>query len=131
MPHIVVEYSGNLAKAADMPALVRAVHKAALATGIFELAAVRTRAEPRDLYEIADGNPDNMFLAITARIAPGRDAATRKRLGQALLDGANQVLAPVYAAKPLAISVEILEIDNTAAFRQNNLHERLKAGAAS
>jgi 5-carboxymethyl-2-hydroxymuconate isomerase len=131
MPHIIVEYSGNLEAAVDVRTLVKTVHRAALATGIFEVAAVRTRAERRDVYEIADGNPDNIFVAITARIAPGRDEATRTRLGKALLDAANEVLASLYARKPLAISVEVQEIVQVGAFRQNNLHERLKATAAA
>ena len=46
----------------------------------------RTRAERRDIYEIADGNPENLFVTITARIGSGRDEATRTRLGKALLD---------------------------------------------
>jgi 5-carboxymethyl-2-hydroxymuconate isomerase len=77
MPHIVVEYSANLEKSIDIRALVRRVHEAVLASGVFELGAVRTRAERREVYEIADGDPDNGFIHVGLSIAPGRDAATR------------------------------------------------------
>ena len=33
----------------------------------------------------------------------------------------------MYAATPLGLSVEVNEIDDTAAFRKNNLHERMAA----
>ena len=54
MPHLIVEYSGNLEKQLDMPAILRVVHDAALATGVFPFGGIRTRGERRDLYLIAD-----------------------------------------------------------------------------
>jgi 5-carboxymethyl-2-hydroxymuconate isomerase len=124
MPHIVVEYSGNLDGRLDVTGLVNAVHAAAFETGVFELAAIRTRAERRDVYRIADGNPENAFIAISARIAPRPDEV-RHSVGQAIFDATVAFTAQIFARSPLAISVEVLNIDNTAAFRKNNLHERL------
>jgi len=124
MPHIVVEYSGNLDGRVDIPGLVGAIHHAAFDTGVFELAAIRTRAERRDVFRIADGNPENAFIAISARIAPRPDEV-RHRVGQAIFDATVAFTAQLFARSPLAISVEVLNIDNTAAFRKNNLHERL------
>ena len=82
MPHITIEYSANLKDQIDVLKLVETVHQAALRTGVFEVAAVRTRAAGRDLYAIADGHRDNAFVAINVRVAPGRPAETRKRLGR-------------------------------------------------
>ncbi len=124
MPHIVVEYSSNLDPRLDIAGLVGAVHQAAFDTGFFELAAIRTRAERRDIYRIADGNPDNAFIAISARIAPRPDEV-RHRVGQAIFDAAVAFTAQLFAKSPLAISVEVLNIDNAAAFRKNNLHDQL------
>jgi 5-carboxymethyl-2-hydroxymuconate isomerase len=129
MPHITVEYSANLESNVDPHRLISAVHEAALATGIFELGAVRTRAERRDVYAVADRDPDNAFVAVYARIAPGRDVETRRRLARALLEGIEATVADLCAQRGLAISVEILEIDDTAALRKNNLHARMKAKA--
>lgn len=129
MPHITIEYSANLKNKIDVAKLVDIVHQAALRTGVFEVAAVRTRAAGRDLYAIADGHPDNAFVAINARIAPGRPAETRKRLGKEIFDAACEFLESVYETSPLAISLEVQEIDNTAAFRKNNLHSIVKERA--
>ena len=71
MPHIVVEYSANLDKDLDIRNLVDRVHEAVLASGVFELGAVRTRAERRDVYRVADGDPNNGFVHVDIRIAPG------------------------------------------------------------
>jgi 5-carboxymethyl-2-hydroxymuconate isomerase len=129
MPHITIEYSANLKDQIDVPKLVEIVHQAALRTGVFEVAAVRTRAAARDLYVIADGHADNAFVAIGVRVAPGRPAETRRRLGQEIFDAACEFLGKVYATSPLAISLEVQEIDNTAAFRKNNLHSIVKERA--
>jgi 5-carboxymethyl-2-hydroxymuconate isomerase len=129
MPHIIVEYSANLDDQIDIQKLIEAVHQAALRTGVFEVAAVRTRAERRDDYVIADGHEDNAFVAISARVAPGRSRETRQRLGQEIFDAACEYLEKVYERTPLAISLEVQEIDNTAAFRKNNLHAIVKERA--
>lgn len=126
MPHLIVEYSANLDNQIDILELVEAVHQAALRTGVFEVAAVRTRAERREYYVIADGHRDNAFVAISVRIAPGRPPETRKRLGQEIFDAACGYLEKVYERTPLAISLEVQEIENTAAFRKNNLHALVK-----
>jgi 5-carboxymethyl-2-hydroxymuconate isomerase len=129
MPHLIVEYSANLDDQIDIEKLIEAVHQAALRTGVFEVAAVRTRAERRDYYVIADGHEDNGFVAISVRVAPGRSRETRQRLGQEIFDAACEYLEKVYERTPLAISLEVQEIDNTAAFRKNNLHAIVKERA--
>jgi 5-carboxymethyl-2-hydroxymuconate isomerase len=51
---------------------------------------------------------------------------TRKRLGQEIFDAACEFLQQVYDSTPIGISLEVNEIDNTAAFRKNNLHQIVK-----
>jgi 5-carboxymethyl-2-hydroxymuconate isomerase len=131
MPHIVVEYSANLEKDLDIAGLVDKVHEAVLASGVFELGAVRTRAERRDVYRIADGDPDNGFVHVDLRIAPGRDGATRKRVAEAVLDVVASATRQIFARSGLGLSVEVREIDNSAAVRLNNLHERMAAKGAA
>jgi 5-carboxymethyl-2-hydroxymuconate isomerase len=129
MPHLIVEYSANLKNQIDIFKLVETVHHAALRTGVFEVAAIRTRAAGRDYYMIADGHRDNAFVAIFVRVAPGRPPETRRRVGQEIFDAACEFLKNVYETTPLAISLEVQEIDNTAAFRKKNLDRIIKARA--
>ena len=129
MPHIVVEYSGNIENQIDVLKLVEEVHQAALQTGEFETAAVRTRASRREYYVIADGHRDNAFVAIWVRIAPGRPPERRKRIGQEIFDAACKYLEKLYETIPLAISLEVQEMDSTAAFRKLNLSSILNERA--
>ena len=123
MPHLIVEYSSNLDGRVDIDHLIESLHVAAAATGVFPLGGIRTRASRREHYRIADGDRENSFVHVTARIRHGRPLDVRKRAGQTLFDALCQALAPVYDTQPLAISLEVQEIDPDLNFKQNNLHE--------
>jgi 5-carboxymethyl-2-hydroxymuconate isomerase len=127
MPHIVVEYSANLEPAIDISRLLRTVHDAVLDSGVFKIGAVRTRAERRDLWVIADGDPTNSFVHVELRMAPGRDDTTRKRLADTILAALAATTRDVFQRVGMGLSVEVREIDNSAAVRLNNLHERMAA----
>jgi 5-carboxymethyl-2-hydroxymuconate isomerase len=127
MPHVVVEYSANIEDRVGIVDLVRGVHEAVLSTGTFEIGAIRTRAERRDMFRIADGDASHAFIHVDVRIGPGRDAATRKGLAQAIMDAIATATREVFSRSGLALSVEVREIDNTATLRVNNLHERMAA----
>ncbi len=121
MPHIVIEYSANLERHTDIAALVRATHDAAAATGAFALETIRTRAERRDVYCIADGDPRNAFVAIVGRIAPGRPEALRHSIGRMMFEAVQSHLRAVLEEIPLSLTLELHDIDQTAAFRQNTI----------
>jgi 5-carboxymethyl-2-hydroxymuconate isomerase len=130
MPHFTIEYSSNLEDRVDFRELARVVHEAALSTGVFEVGAVRTRTEPRNVYVIADGHPDNAFVAVIARIAQGRSPEVRKHVGATVFDALCDYLAKVYESAPIGLSLEVQEIDPLASFKKNNLHEIVKQRAA-
>jgi 5-carboxymethyl-2-hydroxymuconate isomerase len=130
MPHLVVEYSGNLASQVNLQALVDHLHQSALATGVFPLGGLRTRAEERDIYRIADGHPDNTFVHVTMWLGHGRDEATKKKAAQHVFDDLVAFLQPVFAKIPLGISLNMQELDPVLNFKHNNLHDYVKRRAS-
>jgi 5-carboxymethyl-2-hydroxymuconate isomerase len=130
LAHIIVEYSANLEERITIADLVRKVHEAALQSGVFEIGGLRTRAVRRDVYVIADGHPDNAFVAFTVRVGHGRDAETRKRMGQMIFDAVCNHLTKIFETAPVAISLDVQEIDPVATFKKNNLHAIVKGRAA-
>ena len=129
LPHIVIEYSANLEPRIGLQELVRKAHEAALASGVFEIGGLRTRCARRDVYRIADGHPDNSFVTVNVRIGHGRDAATRHKAGRMIFEAVCAHLAPIVATTPLGITLDVVEIDPTASFKQNNMHAIVKARA--
>ncbi|MEM9464456.1 MAG: hypothetical protein AAGA90_03740 [Actinomycetota bacterium] len=130
MPHVIIEYSANVAEHHDIDELVAVVHAAALADGLPALDALRTRAEERSTYRIADGAESNAFVAIHGRIGPGRDAEAKRAFLVHVLDAAEAHLG----ATPLDIawSIELTEIDPESRINRNHVRpavtSRLDAG---
>ncbi len=124
MPHVIVEYSANLEPKMDVPGLVGALHEAALATGLFDIDGIRSRAFRRDIYKVGDGNPENGFVHITARVAQGRPVEARENLGKSLLATAETKLADLLSTTPVSLAVEVHEIDRSMTFRRNTIRER-------
>lgn len=131
MAHVVIEYSGNLSERIDFPALLAALHAAALQTGIFPIGGLRTRAYEAVHYRIADGHPDNAFVHVMLRVGHGRDVETRKRACEAIFAALCAQLAAVFERSPLGLSLEMQEIDPVLTLKKNNLHDYVKSRAAA
>ncbi|MGU9956830.1 MAG: 5-carboxymethyl-2-hydroxymuconate Delta-isomerase [Arenicellales bacterium WSBS_2016_MAG_OTU3] len=125
MPHIIIEYSENLEDSVSISNLLQTLHNVALATGVFPLGGLRTRAAKREDYVIADGHADNAFIHVLVRIGAGRDAQTKKQVCDVMFAKLTDFLAGAYAKKPLGISFELQEIDPDYSYKQNNIHEML------
>jgi 5-carboxymethyl-2-hydroxymuconate isomerase len=121
MPHIMIEYSSNLEPQVNIAQLIKDLHKTVIDSGLCEPAAVRTRALPRQAYRIADGAPENIFMQVTARLRAGRTVADRKTLGNNLLAASKEAVASLSASTPIALTVEVQEIDPDMLFRYSTL----------
>ncbi len=126
MPHIILEHSANVADHHDIAALVAAVHNAALAHGLAATDALRTRAAPREHFRVATGDASFAFLAITARIGPGRAEADKTSFLTTLIDTAEQTLLAEDNTLAIAYSVELQEIDPTFRLNRNHVRHRLQ-----
>lgn len=124
MPHLIVEYSANIEEDLQLPELLTRLRDCAVATGVFPLGGIRLRGARRDHYLIADGDPTNAFVHLTARIGQGRTLEVRESVVQALFAVLCSHLDELYAERGLGISIEIQEIDAATSLKKNNLHER-------
>jgi 5-carboxymethyl-2-hydroxymuconate isomerase len=127
VPHLIIEYSANLERAIDIPRLVAAVHAAALETGVFPIGGIRTRAERRDVYAVADSHPDNGFIHVQARVGAGRTPEVRAKAAEHIFAVVKAETAKAFASRPLGLTFEIVEIDPVGSLKHNNLHEAVAA----
>jgi len=125
MPHLIIEYSANLAGKTDLQALVDGLHTAALDVDGLPIGGLRTRAARRDNFAIADRHPDNAFVHVILKLGHGRSLEKRREFGEALFAALCELLAPVSASSPLAISFEIQEIHPELTWKKNNLRDYL------
>ncbi|MGF6160110.1 5-carboxymethyl-2-hydroxymuconate isomerase [Ensifer sp. KUDG1] len=127
MPHLTIEYSGNLDTKVDFARLCRTVHRTILSTGLFELGAVRVRTIRSLDYAIADLLPENGFIDMSFRIGRGRTEAEKKATGEAIFKAVSDELSELFATPHFALSLEIREIDPDLSWKKNAIHPRLRA----
>jgi 5-carboxymethyl-2-hydroxymuconate isomerase len=126
VPHLTVEYSASVEGRTDMQALCERLHAAVLATGLFELGAIRVRALRADHYAVADRLPETGFVDLNFRIGRGRTLEERKRAGEVILAAAEDALASLLSTPHFALSLEIREIDAELSWKRNAMHARLR-----
>ena len=108
----------------DIDALVAAMHNTAMKIDALPVGGIRTRAARRDHYRIADSHPDNTFINVTLRIAP-RPPEVKKDAGERLFQTLRDFTEPVFNKRPIALSLEIQEIDTETRWKHGNIREYL------
>ena len=126
MPHFIMEYSANLDDDLDIPVLFERLNETAIATGVFPIGGIRTRAVRCEHYRIAEGDPDNAFVYFTARVGAGRDAKVLKEACDKIFSTVTEILQPIYDRRYLSIGFEMAEIDPVLSYKKNNIHEKFK-----
>lgn len=125
MPHLVVDYSANMEARADMGALCNVLRQTAISTGVFPLAGVRVRAFRADHASVADGRDSHGYVDVTVRLREGRDAETKKRAAKALFEAANAFLASAMAVHPIALSLEIRDMQAEFSLKGGTIRDHL------
>jgi len=124
MPHQIIEYSANLEADLDIDKLVQTMHETAVRIDALPIGGIRTRAARRDIYRVSDGHPDNTFVNVTLRIAP-RPPEIKQEVGERLFDALKQFVQPAFDKRPMALSLEIQEIDAEFRWKHSNIRDYL------
>ena len=131
MPHLIIEYSSNVESALALDDMIETLHRVTADIEAFPLAGLRTRAEKRTHYRIADGHPDNCFVHLTLKIGSGRPIEVRQAAGEKIFEHLVSYLKPISAKRPLAISFEIQELAEHTNYKTGNIRDYLAQRAAS
>jgi 5-carboxymethyl-2-hydroxymuconate isomerase len=84
MPHIIVEYSANLAEAADLQRLFISFHEALARLGV-EIEDCKSRAYRCDVYCVGAGARARGFVHVTLALLDHRPPEVQREAGQLLL----------------------------------------------
>ena len=126
MAHATVEYTANLEGGFDLDALLSLIarHMREESGGVFPVGGIRVRGVRLDHYVIADGEgPEDAFLNIDVKMGVGRSAEFRQTYFDALFEAVRLSLAPIFHARPFALSMYVEEAEG---WKANTIHQRLK-----
>ncbi|MEL6967379.1 MAG: 5-carboxymethyl-2-hydroxymuconate isomerase [Pseudomonadota bacterium] len=127
MPHLVADYSANLAERFDMGRVLDQLYEAALETGIFPLGGVRIRLIPVDAYAIADRHDRNAYFSLVLRIGAGRSASAKRAAAALIFERLLTLFVDELAAGHFMLSVDLMENDPDVSFKANGVHGRLSS----
>ncbi|GIO20427.1 5-carboxymethyl-2-hydroxymuconate isomerase [Oceanobacillus oncorhynchi subsp. incaldanensis] len=126
MPHLIIEYTTNLKKETDIPALLKKVNDSLLShSDIIPIGGLRTRAIELVDYCVADGTEDDAFVHATLKLGSGRTEEDKKALCDDLFLTIKDHFADIYKKRYLALSLELHELTNPT-YKHNNIHSRYK-----
>jgi 5-carboxymethyl-2-hydroxymuconate isomerase len=79
-------------------------------------------ASPAAHYAVADGSGDHAFIYFNVRMAKGRSTTVHKAVGETLAAAVREELAPLLAARPVGLTLQVDEGDEVFDAKLGNLH---------
>ena len=150
MPHLVINYSGNLDAVLDMPRLCRDCADAMLTVRddnhvqVFPTGGTRVLAYPAPHFALADGGAAGRaagsgktgltgtdpgeygFMYANLRMARGRSAASQKNAGEVVVAALRQHLDPVMATRHIGLTVQVDEGQEVFDLKHSTIHPLFK-----
>jgi len=103
MPHIIIDYSQDIAGQIEMEALLDAVHRGAMESGLFPEYDIKTRATGYQHHRT--GQTRDSFVHVAVHLLSGRNDEQKAMLSECVLACVEPLLPQV-----VSVSVEIYDI---------------------
>jgi len=113
MPHVIIEYSAEVAGQIDIDELISAAHEAALSSDLFPEYDIKTRAVAYAHHRT--GQTRDSFVHVSVHLLDGRSDAQKAMLSEAVLARLEPLLPQV-----VSVGVEIVDM-HRASYRKRVL----------
>jgi 5-carboxymethyl-2-hydroxymuconate isomerase len=117
MPHLTLEYTGNIAPQIQARDLFAQLHQILASASGIRIENMKSRAVRRDDYYIGAGTSRAAFVHLEIRFMAGRSSEFKQSIGQQCLTLLKETLGPALAEFDLQITVEIGEIERASYFK--------------
>ncbi|WNI16062.1 5-carboxymethyl-2-hydroxymuconate Delta-isomerase [Actinacidiphila sp. ITFR-21] len=114
MPHLVLEYSGNVRDDIRSGPLLRELHGVLALAGGFRVQDFKGRAVRMADYAIGDGSIEQAFVNLDLRTFAGKSDELKQAISQAALDVLVRAFSRTMAETACDISVQITELDRVS-----------------
>ena len=112
MPHILLEFSGNIIEKKNTQALFNRIHLLLANSLPTTLSSCKSRVIDHKVYTIGDSSSDNAFVHMTISILSGREYQQKSSIGQAIMDLLTEHFSQSSQMLTLQISIEIRDLDD-------------------
>ena len=126
MAHLTFEYSKDLSDCFEIQELCDELSDAMRKTSYFPLGGIRVRGLAADVSSIADRKAKYSFVDMVLRMGEGRSEDVRKNIANDIYTRAENFLKQKEIINPIALSLELLEIQKEFSIkRYNTIHSAL------
>ena len=117
MPHLTLEYSGNVPDPPDIQGILREIHRVLQETAGIKIENCKSRGRVAEKYLVANGESARAFVHLDVRILEGRSGELKRELGYQLLETLREHFSSAEAALDLQTTVEIRDIERASYFK--------------
>ncbi len=117
MPHLTLEYSGNVPDPPDIQGILREIHRVLQETAGIKIENCKSRGRVAEKYLVANGESTRAFVHLDVRILEGRSGELKRELGYQLLETLREHFSSAEAALDLQTTVEIRDIERASYFK--------------
>ncbi|WP_405551827.1 5-carboxymethyl-2-hydroxymuconate Delta-isomerase [Streptomyces sp. NBC_01171] len=120
MPHLVLEYSGNVRDDVDPAAVFGKLHNALAEAGGFRFQDFKSRAVRMDRFLIGDGSYEQSFVNLDIRTFAGKSIEARAAISEAALAVLTEFFPATLRETACDISVQVTELDRASFARMRS-----------
>lgn len=124
MPHLIIEYTDNIKKDANIPQLLKKLNHVLIALD-YPIGGIRSRAIELQDYCVADGSEDDAYVHGQLKIGSGRSTEVKQATCDQLFEVMKAHFADLFSNRSLALSLELVEFTYPT-LKHNNIHQRYK-----
>ncbi|WP_175998236.1 hypothetical protein [Burkholderia stabilis] len=124
MPHLIIETTESSSQVVAHDALAKTLHLVARSIDLFPPDAIRTRLHVAHRAVIGNGDEDAISVHVIVRIARGWTTVARRNACERLAGALHHLFDRASEERPVALSVEIAELDPEIRVQWHNLRER-------
>jgi 5-carboxymethyl-2-hydroxymuconate isomerase len=117
MPHLTIEYTGNLEPERGFDSLFARLHSVLNDLGGIKKANCKSRAVRVDRFLVGEGGADAAFVHADVRFLEGRPVPVKREIGKAILAVLRESFPPLPGIRDLQITVEIRDIRRAMYFK--------------
>jgi 5-carboxymethyl-2-hydroxymuconate isomerase len=117
MPHLTLEYTGNISKEIDPEVIFSQLHNIMKDIGGISIDNCKSRAIRQEHYFIGSGEKENAFIHLDIRFLEGRTKAIKRALGENCMRVLLSTFEDEIAENNLQITVEVSDINKSDYFK--------------
>jgi 5-carboxymethyl-2-hydroxymuconate isomerase len=110
MPHLLLEYTGNIQAKINFKVLFSTLHTLLFDVAKAEIPACKSRATRLEDYFVGDGNSNNSFAHLDIMLMAGRTPEAKKQLGEKALAILRDFFQESAKERNLQITVKVTDM---------------------